>query len=208
MREAKIDRLLAAAVHQAIADLLPSRLEFYESYLRPRGWREDSVNLAPISAVLSFLRHEDEGTYDEVMTRAGHYAARWVHTERPWGVRLISRLVPSWLRLRRLSDVARRNLQRSYRGTRVRTTVKRGTVAVEIHGSIFCRVRDASDTLLCRYYVALFEELLTLDGFALGSTAIDRCRAHTGGTCAFRVETGGRLSASDGSAAAQPHHGS
>ena len=52
MSEARIDRLLAAALHQAIADLLPMRLDFYESYLRPRGWREDAVNLAPVTAVL------------------------------------------------------------------------------------------------------------------------------------------------------------
>ena len=57
MSEARIDRLLAAALHQAIADLLPDRLDFYESYLRPRGWREDAVNLGPVNAVLSFLRH-------------------------------------------------------------------------------------------------------------------------------------------------------
>jgi hypothetical protein len=192
MSEARIDRLLAAAVHQAIADLLPSRLDFYEGYLRPRGWREDAVNLAPVSAVLSFLRHEDDGTYDRVMTLAARYAARWVHQALPWRVRVFARFVPGWVRLRRLTDVARRNLERSYRGTRVRTTVRRRAVTVEVSGSIFCGTRDGGAAPLCRYYVALFEELLVLDGFVLAGSTVNGCRAQHGAVCSFRVVTDGR----------------
>ena len=37
MTEAQLGRLLAACLHQAIADVLPQRLEFYEEWLDPRG---------------------------------------------------------------------------------------------------------------------------------------------------------------------------
>lgn len=192
MSEARIDRLLAAAVHQAIADLLPSRLDFYESYLRPRAWREDAVNLAPVAAVLSFLRHEEAGTYEAVMNQSARYAARWIYDALPWRVRVLGRLAPTWVRLRRLSEVLRRNLHRSYRGTRVRTRVRRGTVSVTVQGSIFCARGAAADAPRCRYYVALVEEVLRLDGFAIDGSEVAGCCACQAQACTFRVATGGR----------------
>ena len=60
MTEAGIGRLLVASLHQAIADLLPTRLEFYEAWLNPAGLREGRIGLAPLAAVLSFLRQEGE----------------------------------------------------------------------------------------------------------------------------------------------------
>src|SRR5262249_8459046 len=39
MSEARIGRVLVASLHQAIADLLPTRLEFYENWLNVAGLR-------------------------------------------------------------------------------------------------------------------------------------------------------------------------
>lgn len=39
MTEAGIGRLLPASLHQAIADVLPTRLEFYEAWVNPAGLR-------------------------------------------------------------------------------------------------------------------------------------------------------------------------
>ena len=60
MTDAGVGRLLVASLHQGIADLLPSRLEFYESWLNPTGLRDGRIGLAPLAAVLSFLRQEGE----------------------------------------------------------------------------------------------------------------------------------------------------
>jgi hypothetical protein len=76
MSEPRIGRVLVASLHQAIADVLPFRLEFYENWLNPNGLREGTIGLAPLSAVLSFLRAEGRA-YDEISTKAGEYAAEW-----------------------------------------------------------------------------------------------------------------------------------
>ena len=70
MSEARIGRVLVASLHQAIADILPTRLEFYENWLNVSGLREGTIGLAPLSAVLSFLRTEGEA-YDLITARAG-----------------------------------------------------------------------------------------------------------------------------------------
>ena len=75
MREAGIGRVLVASLHQGIADILPTRLAFYENWLNAEGLREGTIGLAPLFAVLSFLRTEGEAglwfSYQEVecMTR-------------------------------------------------------------------------------------------------------------------------------------------
>ena len=183
---------MAAAIHQAIGDIMPSRLEFYESYLRPRAWREDAVNLAPVAAVLSFLRHEPEGTYDAVMHRAAEYAAAWVYQALPWRVRVSGPKLPPWVRLRRLARLAKVQLERTYRGTRVAVTVRRGQLTIDVQGSVFCSTRDVARAPHCGYYLAFFEQLLRLDGLAVSEAAIASCRAQGGDLCQLRLVSDGR----------------
>src|SRR4051794_38207775 len=76
MSESRIGRVLVASLHQAIADLLPTRLEFYENWLNVAGLREGTIGLAPLTAVLSFLRTEGHA-YNLITSRAGEYAAAW-----------------------------------------------------------------------------------------------------------------------------------
>ncbi len=187
MSEARIDRLLAAALHQAIADLLPMRLEFYESYLRPRGWREDAVNLAPVSAVLSFLRHEEGGPYDDVMRQAAGYAADWWMARQPWHVRTGGRRLPQWLRLRQVGALARRHFESSYRGTKVRVRVRRGRLELEVRGSIFCSTREHAQQAHCGYYLAFVQALLAHDTFAHPG-ALVACRALGGECCVIAID--------------------
>src|SRR5688572_547195 len=81
MSEPRIGRVLVASLHQAIAELLPDRLEFYENWLSGRGLRVGTIGLAPLLAVLSFLRGEGE-VYAQVVARAGDYAAQWTVKDR------------------------------------------------------------------------------------------------------------------------------
>ena len=82
MSEARIGRVLVASLHQAIADLLPTRLEFYENWLNVAGLREGTIGLAPLTAVLSFLRTEGHA-YGLITARAGEYAAAWTFESVP-----------------------------------------------------------------------------------------------------------------------------
>ena len=187
MSEARIDRLLGAALHQAIADLLPMRLDFYESYLRPRGWREDAVKLAPVTAVLSVLRHEEPGTYDAVMVRAAAYASEWWLARQAWHVRRSRRLLPAWMRLRQAGRLAKQHFEHAYRGTKVRVRVTRRRLELEIRGSIFCNSRETADGPHCRYYLAFLEALLAADPLPR-TAAIAACRALGGEHCLITIE--------------------
>src|SRR5690349_369213 len=97
MIEAGIGRLLVASLHQAIADLLPTRLEFYEAWLNPAGLRDGKIGLAPLAAVLSFLRQEGEA-YHLITARAGEYTAEWSLIELPSWQRSIISAAPDGIR--------------------------------------------------------------------------------------------------------------
>ena len=83
MVDAGIGRLLIASLHEAIAVVAPDRLDFYENWLTPPGLRDQKLGLAPLHAVLSFLRLEGHDTYDRIMTKAGQYGADWAYAELP-----------------------------------------------------------------------------------------------------------------------------
>lgn len=188
MSEARIGRILVASLHQAIADVLPDRLEFYENWLNARGLRRGTVGLAAISAVLSFLR--TEGTYyPEIMRRAGMHAADWTLLD-VWRIRRqLSLSLPRSLRARAAVSQARRVVRESYAGSRVVTRVRRGTIHVELRGSLFCEVREKTDGPLCIFYVALFERLLDRYNVRAAGT-IDSCRGSGDRECQITVRFG------------------
>src|ERR1700675_3006664 len=117
MSEAGIGRVLVASLHQGIADILPTRLTFYENWLNAKGLREGTIGLAPLYAVLSFLRQEGEG-YHLIMARAGDYAAEWTVESISPLERSVLKRAPAWLRIRLLLRLARRLVRSSYRGNR------------------------------------------------------------------------------------------
>src|SRR6267154_2363484 len=101
MREAGIGRVLVAILHQGIADILPTRLGFYENWLNAEGLREGTIGLAPLYAVLSFLRQEGEA-YQLITTRAGEYAAEWTVDSMSPVRRSMIKAAPAWMRRRLL----------------------------------------------------------------------------------------------------------
>src|SRR5881628_2540875 len=125
MREAGIGRVLVASLHQGIADILPNRLGFYESWLTAEGLRDGTIGLAPLYAVLSFLRQEGDA-YQMITTRAGEYAAEWTVESMSAGRRAMIRATPAWLRGRILLRMAGRHVHSSYRGSRVIAHLQRG----------------------------------------------------------------------------------
>ena len=136
MIEAGIGRLLPASLHQAIADLLPVRLEFYEAWVNPAGLRLGRIGLGPLAAVLSFLRQEGE-PYRLVAARAGEYAAEWTFADLPASARTLIRVAPPALRVRLVMRVVRSMIRRTCRSSRASVRWRKGSGAIEIRGSIF-----------------------------------------------------------------------
>src|SRR5438094_10175687 len=126
MREAGIGRVLVASLHQGIADILPTRLGFYENWLNAEGLREGTIGLAPLYAVLSFLRQEGDA-YQMITTRAGEYAAEWTVESMSPVQRAVIRAAPRWIRERLLVRLSRQLVRNTYVGSRVIPRLRRGT---------------------------------------------------------------------------------
>lgn len=175
MTETRIGRVLVASLHQAIADLLPTRLEFYENWLNVAGLREGTIGLAPLTAVLSFLRTEGHA-YNLITARAGEYAAAWTFENEPsFKIRLV-RALPAGLRARAALVTARALVRATYPASRAITRIKRGVVTVDLRGSLFCEVRETSVEPLCGFYAAAIARVLQL--FDVSAEArVNECRA-------------------------------
>jgi bacteriochlorophyll 4-vinyl reductase len=185
MRQAGIGRVLVASLHQGIADILPTRLGFYENWLNAEGLREGTIGLAPLYAVLSFLRQEGEA-YQIITTRAGEYAAEWTVQSMPSMQRAMIKAAPVWLRSRLLLRLARRLVRSSYQGSRAISRLRRGQASVDVRASIFCTVRDPVAHPLCGYYAAAFTRLLLLFNVA-ARTDVVACRGKGEPTCLLKV---------------------
>jgi bacteriochlorophyll 4-vinyl reductase len=170
-----------ASLHQGIADLLPTRLEFYEAWLNPAGLRNGKIGLAPLAAVLSFLRQEGE-PYRLIAARAGEYTAEWTVADLPAFQRAVIRAAPPKLRVLLVMRVARNMVRNTYRGSRAIVRWRRGKGAVDIRGSIFCEVRDRVEQPLCEFYASAIRRLMYL--FSLDvEVGTEQCRATGAGQC-------------------------
>ena len=185
MIEAGIGRLLVAGLHQAIADLLPTRLEFYEAWVNPAGLRIGRIGLGPLTAVLSFLRQEGE-PYRFVTARAGEYVAEWTAADLSVFTRAVIRAAPPALRARLVLRVARSMIRHTYRSSRASVRWRKGRGAVTIRGSIFCGVRERVDHPLCECYVSAIRRLMRLFGLDAEVKA-EQCRATGSGQCLLVV---------------------
>ena len=185
MREAGIGRVLVASLHQGIADILPTRLSFYENWLNAEGLREGTIGLAPLYAVLSFLRQEGDA-YRLITTRAGEYAAEWTVQSMPPMQRAMIKASPVWLRSRMLLRLARQLVHSSYTGSRAIARLRRGTASFDLRASVFCQVREPVAHPLCGFYAAAFTRLLGL--FDIGArTEVVACRGTGETTCVLKM---------------------
>ena len=186
MSEARIGRVLVASLHQAIADVLPMRLEFYENWLNSSGLREGTIGLAPLSAVLSFLRLEGPA-YAEITTKAGEYAAEWTVRSLPTMERRLISVLPEPLRARAALRAGRALVRATYPGSRALMRVKGGEASVDLRGSLFCEVREASALPLCGFYAAALARVLQLFAISADMQVLE-CRASgTRRGCTFAI---------------------
>jgi bacteriochlorophyll 4-vinyl reductase len=185
MNDMGVGRLLVASLHQGIADLLPTRLEFYESWLNPAGLRDGRIGLAPLAAVLSFLRQEGE-PYQLVAARAGEYTAEWWVADMQPMRRTLIRALPPAIRLRLVLSLARQMVRSTSKSSRAVMRWRKGQLSIDIRGSIFCEVREKVKSPLCEFYAAAIRRLMHL--FSLeADVGTDQCRATGSGQCVMSV---------------------
>ena len=185
MRESGVGRVLVASLHQAISDVLPGRLLFYESWLTAEGLRDGTIGLAPLYAVLSFLRQEG-AAYGLVTAKAGEYAAEWTVASMPPFRRRWTQWLPKRLRRRMLLRRASALIHASFVGNSASWRMRKGAARVLVKASVFCEVREPVDHPLCLFYSAVFERMALL--FAQpASVSISSCRAVGHETCELRV---------------------
>ena len=172
MNRAGVGRMLIASLHQGISDLMPTRLEFYENWLNPTGMRDGKIGLAPLAAVLSFLRQEGE-PYTLVASRAGEYAAQWTFDNLTPIERSFIRALPVMLRARMAMQLAKRVVRRRYIGSRAVPKLRRG------QGTLRAQLRlvpcASRSTGRCGFYSAALSHIFALAGVS-GEVRVLRAR--------------------------------
>ena len=172
--DATVRRVLLASLHQAIGEVLPARLGFYERWLNPSG-PDVTLGVASFMAMLTFLHQEGEA-FELISSRAGHLAAVRSFQELPSLKRAYLRLLPRRARARKAIGLLAQILPSLYPETRVDTTRRRSTVFVGVDGSPFCAVRGSADPPSCSFYsstITTFLQLLNLGP----SVRVSRCRS-------------------------------
>ena len=182
MRDAVVGRVLVASLHQGISDILPTRLAFYESWLHAEGLRDGTIGLAPLYAVLSFLRQEGDDPYQKITKCAGEYAAEWTVQSMSPIERTLTKSAPAWLRSRLLLRLLGRLVHESYTGSKTVSRLRHGEATVDVRQSVFCTVRESVPRPLCGFYVAAFTRLHAL--FDLSARVeVTSCRGTGGSAC-------------------------
>ncbi len=200
MTEVRVGRLVGACLHQAIADQLPQRLEFYEHWLRSESLRDGSVGLAPITAVMGFLRTEGQA-YDPVVVRAGELAAEWTIQSMPALRRRVIRWLPRRLRTRAALRIAAGVVRLVSSTSRASSRLRRHQARFDVAPSLFCTVRETSEAPLCGFYVGVATRALAEFGIA-AQGRVDMCRAAGGATCVITLDLGAAAPAARSAVAA------
>jgi len=160
MVDAGIGRLLISSLHQGIADVSPTRLEFYENWLSPAGMRDGRIGLAPLGAVLSFLHREEAPANNQIVARAGRYAADWTFEDLSMARRWFIRHLPTTLRARAALRLGRRLVFATVRQSKVKTHFKGATAAIDINSALFDQLRDPATIPMRAFYASAVERLL------------------------------------------------
>ena len=183
MDDGSIGRLLVASLHQSIADELPIRLDFYEFWLSPEGLRDGRIGLAPLAAVLSFLRQEGGGAYPRVTARAGAYSAGWLVDALNPTQRRVALWVPRRVRVWWVLRLAHRLVRQTCGGSLVVSRgVGLGGGSVDVRGAVFCHVRDRVPEPLCQFYAAALRVLLSRFDLPMDARTVD-CKAVGAAKC-------------------------
>jgi len=160
MVDAGIGRLLISSLHQGIADIAPNRLEFYENWLSPAGMRDGRIGLAPLGAVLSFLHREEAPANDQIVARAGRYAADWTFADISGFRRWYLRRLPMGMRARAALALGKKLVLTTVRESKVKTRLQGSTAAIDINSALFDQLRDPATIPMRAFYASAIDRLL------------------------------------------------
>jgi len=160
MVDAGIGRLLISSLHQGIADVSPNRLEFYENWLSPSGMRDGRIGLAPLGAVLSFLHREEAPANDQIVARAGRYAADWTFEDVSSLRRWFLRRLPMVLRQRAALGLGKSMILATVRESKVKTRFNGSAASIDIHSALFDQLRDPATIPMRAFYASAVDRLL------------------------------------------------
>jgi hypothetical protein len=162
MVDAGIGRLLISSLHQGIADVSPNRLEFYENWLSPAGMRDGRIGLAPLGAVLSFLHREEPPANEQIVARAGRYAADWTFQDLSALRRWYLRRLPTTMRARAALAIGKRLVLATVKQSRVKTKFNGTTAGIDISSALFDQLRDPATIPMRGFYGSAIDRLLAL----------------------------------------------
>jgi hypothetical protein len=185
MNRVGVGRVLVASLHQGISDMMPTRLEFYENWLSPSGMRDGTIGLAPLIAVMSFLRQEGK-PYELITARAGAYAAQWTFDNLSPLERSVIAALPAGLRARTALQLTKRVIRRGVLATRATSRFRKGHGIITMRGSAFCSVREPWARSLCGYYVAALERSLALVAVS-GRVEVQSCQGMGAESCVIAL---------------------
>ncbi len=160
MVDAGIGRLLISSLHQGIADISPNRLEFYENWLSPAGMRDGRIGLAPLGAVLSFLYREESPANDQIVVRAGRYAADWTFEDLSITRRWLIRRLPTTLRARAALNLSKRLIYATVSQSRVKTQLTGTSAAIDINSALFDQLRYPATIPMRAFYASAVDRVL------------------------------------------------
>src|SRR5215207_243899 len=126
MVDAAIGRLLTASLHQGIADVSPTRLDFYENWLSPTGIRDGRMGLAPLGAVLSFLHREEPPADRVIPAHAGACAAEWTYATVSVFRKKLTRRLPLRFRVQAAVGLGRTLVNETIHQSKVKTRIRNG----------------------------------------------------------------------------------
>jgi hypothetical protein len=159
MADAVIGRLLISSLHQGIADVSPSRLDFYENWLSPAGLRDGRLGLAPLGAVLSFLHREEPPANDQIAARAGVCAADWTYQDLSRVRRWYIHRLPLALRARAVLGLGKRLVSATVKRSKVRSRMTGARAVVVIKSALFNQLRDPATVPMRGFYAAALQRL-------------------------------------------------
>ena len=159
MVDAGIGRLLISSLHQGIADVSPSRLDFYETWLSPSGIRDGRLGLAPLGAVLSFVHREMPPANEQIPARAGCCAANWTYEELSGLRRWCIRRLPVRLRSRVALRLGKRLVVATVNNSTVKSRKRGARAVVQIRSVLFKQLRDPWTLPMRGFYAAAFQRM-------------------------------------------------
>lgn len=193
MVDAGIGRLLIASLHQGIADVSPTRLDFYENWLSPTGLRDGRMGLAPLGAVLSFLHREEPPADRLIPTHAGACASVWAYDGTTAVRKRLIRCLPPRLRTRAALGLGRALVRGTISRSKVTVRLKRGEGVIEIRSPLFEYLREPAAVPMRVFYASAYTECLKLCDV---NGVVEVGDEPTGCRLRLRLDAGGSISRS------------